>query len=112
MNDTQKSNVEISQDLSAGALSQTTTFGRRFKLESIEIHTNVAITETITISKVLVDGTAIVIGTGDLVAETDYVHFPRYNDTYLPGEEIKIQCTNANLTGTLTGVIKTSALLQ
>lgn len=113
MNNSLKPDITTSQDLSAGALSYTTSIGRRFKLERIIIHASVAITETITITLDSGKGTTYdaVLRRKSLSSEQDYVYIPDGESLYYDGDEIKIQCTNANLTGTVYVVIKTQEVL-
>ena len=114
MNDTQRADLTTSQDLSVAALSYTSTIGRRFQLDEVILHASVAITETITVSKVSKSGAnyTAVLATRDLVAEQDFVFRPQGGCKFLESDEVKVQCTQANLTGTVYVVIKTSALLK
>ena len=108
-----KADRTASQDLSSGALSYTTSFGRRFKLESVYLKATAAITETITITLDSALGSAydVVLQTYDMVAETDYIWRPQGEMNLQAGDEIKIQCTNANTTGVVKAVVKTSEIL-
>jgi len=101
-----------SQNLVLGALSYTTDYGRRFKLESVSVHASVAITETITITLDSANGSNYdeVLSTVDLVAEQDFVFRPQGELNLQVGDEIKIQCTNANTTGTVFLTVKASEL--
>lgn len=107
-----KLDKRTSQDLSAGALSYTTTFARKFKLEQILIHASVAISEAITITLDAAGGASYdtVLSSVTLVAETDFVFRPQGEANYNEGDEIKVQCTNANLTGTVYCTIKASEM--
>ena len=113
MNNSLKPDITTSQDLSAGALSYTTTIGRRFKLERILFHASVAITETITITLDSGKGANydVVLRKKSLVAEQDFIYVPDGENDYYAGDEIKIQCTNANLTGTIYANLKTKEVL-
>jgi len=108
-----KPDIVTSQDLSLGALSYTTSIGRRFRLERILFHASVAITETITIT--LDSGKGVnydtVLRKKSLSAEQDFIYIPDGENNYYAGDEIKIQCTNANLTGALYANIKTREVL-
>ena len=107
-NNTLKSDIRTSQDLSAGALSYTTSIARKFKLSSIHFKAYAAITETITISKDAKGGTDYdcVIKSVSLSAQQNYVFRPDGDEDFQSGDELKIQCTNANLTGTIYATIK------
>ena len=101
-----------SQDLSLGALSYTTVFTRKRKLEQIILHASQAITETVTITLDSVNGSDYdtVLQSVALVAETDFVYRPQGELNLIDGDKIKVQCTNANLVGTIRVIIKTSEM--
>ena len=109
-----KPDIAFSQDLSAGALSYTTSFGRRFKLEQIIFRASVAITETITVTLDSKNGASYdtILRVKSLSAEQNYVFVPEGQNNFYAGDEIKIQCTNAGGVGTLYGIIKTQEVLQ
>ena len=102
----------FTQDLSDAALSHTTTIGRKFKLQEITIHFSEVVTETITITRDSKQGANYddVLNKRSLVAEQDYVFRPEGECDFLNGDEVKVQCTNANVTGVAYGKIKTSEL--
>lgn len=108
----QKADVGTSQDLSLGALSFTTSFGRKAKLEMVALHASVPITETITITLVSARGANynVVLRTVDLDGESDFVFRPEGECNLQAGDEIKVQCTNANTTGVVYPTVKTSEL--
>lgn len=103
----------FSQDLSLGALSYTTAFGRKFKLEQVAIHFSQAVSETITITLDSKHGPAYdtVLQEVTLISESDFVYRPQGEANFQDGDEIKIQCTNANTVGTASGICKTSEIL-
>ena len=107
-----KSDKKTSQDLSAGALSLSTSFGRKFKLEQVTIHASVAITETVTVTLVSAQGANynVVLVARDLVGEQDFIFRPQGECNLQAGDEIKVQCTNANTTGIVYPIIKTSEM--
>lgn len=107
-----KSDKSTSQDLSAGALSYTTTIARKFKLEQIMVHFSQAVTETVTITLISALGANYnsVLQSVALVAETDFVYRPQGEANFQAGDELKIQCTNSNLVGTCYATIKTSEM--
>jgi hypothetical protein len=112
-NSSLKPDIVTSQDLSLGALSYTTSIGRRFRLERILFHASVAITETITITLDSVGGATYdtVLRKKSLSAEQDFIYIPDGENNYYAGDEIKIECTNANITGILYANIKTREVL-
>lgn len=111
---TLKKDLTTSQNLALAALSYTTAIARRFKLESISIHASVAITETITITRDSVNGANydVVLAVKALISQQDFVYRPSGEENFQDGDEIKIQCTNANTTGVVYVNVKTSEILQ
>ena len=103
-----KPDITSSQDLSLGALSYTTSIGRKFKLAEINIHASVAITETITITRDSKNGANYdhILKAMDLVGEQDFVYRPQGECNFENGDELKVQCTGANLTGVVYLTIK------
>lgn len=104
--------ITTSQDLSLSALSYTTSINRKFKLQEIIIHASVAITETITITRDSKNGANYdhVMAKRSLVSEQDFIFRPEGEADFDIGDEIKIQCTQANLTGIVYVTIKTRFL--
>jgi hypothetical protein len=112
-----KPDITFSQDLSIGAgtpLDFTTSIGRRFRLEQILFRASVPITETITITLDSGKGAAydIVLRVKSLSSEQNFVFVPTGDNNFYAGDEIRIQCTAANDTGTISGIVKTRELLQ
>ena len=103
-----------SQDLTSAALASTTSIGRAFKLNQINIHFSVAVTETIVITLDSAKGVNYdtVLAKRDLVAEQDFVFRPQGEATFQKGDEIKIAITNANVTGTAYTNVKAEELHQ
>ncbi len=103
-----------SQDLSAGALTLTTAFGRAFKLEQITVKASVPISETLTVTLVSVDGTTYnaVLAKHVFDNETYWVWRPDGECNFQAGDEINVACTNANTTGIIYVKIKGSEILQ
>ena len=99
----------FSQDLSADALSHTLTMTKPAKLQMITLHASVAITEDIAITLDSVKGAAydVVLRAKSLVAEQSFVYKPDGGEFDLQvGDILKVECTNANLTGVVSGLIK------
>jgi hypothetical protein len=106
--------ITTSQDLSAAALNFTTQINRRFKLESISIRFSVAVTETITITRDSKQGANYdtILASADMINNQHYVFRPQGEENEFSGDEIKIQCTNANGVGVCYVEVKTSAHLS
>ena len=102
----------FSQDLSTAALSHTTSIGRAFRLDKVHLRASQNITETVTVTGISKDGTAYnsVLRSRTLSAQRDFVFRPDGEDTYRAGDEIKVECTNSNGTGTVSGAVETSQL--
>ena len=96
-----KPDITTSQDLSLAELDYTTSIGRRFNLDRILFHFSAAVTETITITLDSGKGANYdtVLRRKSLSAEQDYIYIPDGDNNYYAGDEIRIQCTNANLAG-------------
>ena len=108
----QRKPLITSQNLALGALSYTTSIGRQFKLEEILLRASVAISETITISRDSNNGSNYdtVLASRVMVSETDFVFRPQGECNFVSGDELKIQCTNANLTATVYVEVRTSEM--
>lgn len=112
------SDQTASQDLSAGALSFTATYSKRFKLDEVIISitdgsgnpTN--ITETITITFISAKGSNYnqVLDTIPLVSQAGAIWRPQGEANFQAGDSIKVQCTNANTTGHAYVTVKSSQL--
>jgi len=111
-----KTDLTTSQDLSSAALSYTTSYGRKFKLEQILFHSSVAISEQITITLDAKAGanydTVLAGGINTLVSEQDWVFRPQGEANFQAGDEIKIECTNANGKGIAYVTIKAREVLN
>jgi hypothetical protein len=115
-----RSDLTKQQDLTAGALSYTSSIGRRFRLEQVILRftdgagTAVAVTETITISLDSKHGEDydVVLRVKQLSAESNFAFQPEGQINFQSGDEIKVTCTNANLTGVANLIIKTQEVLQ
>jgi hypothetical protein len=108
-----KADVTTSQDLSAGALTYTTSSqSRKFKLEEVIIKFSVAVTETVTITRDSVNGENYdhVVASRSLVGESSFIFRPTGECNFQSGDEVKVQCTNANLTGVAYVTIKRSEM--
>ena len=101
--------LTTSQNLASGALSYTTSINRKFRLQAVEIHSSVVITETITLTRDSKNGTNYdtVLSSRSLVGEQSFIFRPDGECDFQAGDELKVQCTNANLTGIVYVTIKT-----
>ena len=109
-----KPDVIASQNLALAALSYTTTFARRFKLQSIGLSASVGITETVTFSLISAKGSNYdrILKRVTLADEQDVHYAPEGELNLQAGDEIKVECTNANTTGTVYATIKASELTK
>lgn len=95
------------QDLSSAALDVTTSIAFDTQLSMVTIKASVNITETVTIS---IDQNAganfdVILASEKFKNQQDMVYIPD-GDVYLKkGTEIRVQCTNANTTGTVYVVV-------
>ena len=107
-----RKDVTTSQDLSAGSLSYTTSISRKFKLEEVVLHSSVAITETFTVTRDSASGASYdhVLAKRSMLSETDYIFRPSGECNFQAGDEVKVTCTNANLTGVVYVVLKLSEM--
>lgn len=107
-----KKDITTSQDLSEDELDYTTTLTRKFKLESVMLKASVAISETITITKDSVNGSAYdtVLAKKTLSSAQSYVFRPQGEENFQAGDKLKIHSTNANGTGVLRATVKTSEI--
>lgn len=109
-----KPDKTTSQNLASAALNYTTDYNRRVHIENVMLHASVAITETITITLDSVHGSNydVVLAKTNLDAEQDFVFRPQGDLNLQVGDELKIECTNANVTGTIRAIVKASELTQ
>jgi hypothetical protein len=107
-----RADVTTSQDLAAGALSYTTSIGRKFKLEEVILHASVTITETVTITRDSAAGSTYdhILAKRSMVAEQDFIFRPQGECNFQSGDKLKIQCTNANTTGVVYVTLKLSEM--
>ena len=107
--DATKKDITTSQNLATGALSYTTSIGRKFRLQEVAIHFSVAVTETVTVTRDSITGANYdpPLSKRSMVAEQDFLFRPQGECDFQDGDEVKVQCTQANLTGTAYVTIKT-----
>ena len=104
--------ITTSQDLTSAALSYTTSINRHFKVEEVILHASVAITETFTITRDSGNGANYdhVLFKRVMSSEQDVIFRPQGECNFFKGDELKIQCTNANTTGIVYITIKLSEM--
>ncbi len=106
-----KPDQDFQKDLSAGPLLfTTTTNGKAFHLDQIIFKIDQAISETITITLDSVKGSAYdgIPQEVVLVAESSFVYRPQGHANFNAGDEIKVQCTDDNSLGVISGIVKQS----
>ena len=103
-----KDDLKASQDLSAAALSFTTTYSKAFKLNQIFIKFSTNVTENITITLDSKNGASYdtVIRSKGLSSESSFLYKPDGDANFFAGDNIKIQCTNANGVGSAFVIVK------
>ena len=114
MNNSLRPDITTSQDLSANPLNYTTSIGRRFKLLSVILKFSTAVSETVTITLDSVNGANYdwTIRTKILTAESQYIYLPDSEILCFAGDEIKVECTANNGTGTVYLTVKTQEVLK
>ncbi len=103
-----------SQSLTSAALLLTKSYQTATKIRAIYIKASVNITETITITLVSPNGANydIPLDTKTLNGESSYTFHPLWDAYVLKGGSIKVQCTNANTTGTVYVAIHAEGGIQ
>ena len=99
----------FTQALTTAALSKSFTVPHRAKLDEILIHASTGISETITVTHdAYHEGSNYdtVLKTTTLTSEQDFVFRPTGVCVFEKNDILKIQCTNANATGTVYGKLK------
>jgi len=95
-----------SQALTGAALDYTTSFGAKTKITTITLNASEAITETVTFAINSLTGAnydTVIVSEG-LTAETDVYYSPE-NLVLRSGDELDIDCTNNNTTGSVFAVV-------
>lgn len=107
-----RKDLTCSQDLSSAPLDYTFNFGRKVKIESINVACSVPISEQVTATIDMGVGSAFDTFIWDvvLVAESSARYKPQGEENLQESDKLKIQCTNANLTGTISVTVKTSEM--
>ena len=101
-----------SQNLASAALSYTTSFARKRKIEQVLIHFSAAVTETVTITFDSAHGSNYdtVLKVQALTSATDFVWRPEGELNLQSADALKVQCTNNGTTGVCYVTIKNSEM--
>jgi len=102
----------FTQNLASAALSYTTTVARKSKLDHVYFKANVNITEACTITLVSALGAAynVILYQRTLTANQNISFRPEGDVLLQAGDSILVECTNANVTGVVSGAVKMSEL--
>ncbi len=95
--------ASTSQALSAAGLSYTTNFDGNFQLDEVHLKASTNITETVTVTFTSRTGSNynVVLDTSSLSSISNYVFRPSGNLICMDGDQITVNCTAANHTGTV-----------
>ncbi len=106
------SDDKTSQDLAISELDYSFTVGRKRKLEMVTFKFSQAVSETVTITLDSAHGVNYDVALAEvvLVAETSFVFRPQGECNLQSGDQLRLQCTNANGIGVCYANIKTSEL--
>lgn len=101
-----------SQNLASAALDYTTDYARTRKIEQVMFHFSQVVTETITITLDSAKGANydMQFRSIALVAEDEYIWRPQGQCNLQQGDELHIECTNANGVSTCFVLVKSSEL--
>lgn len=101
-----KGDLNASQNLASAALLFTTTYSKAFTSLQVLIKFSVNVTETITITLDSKAGASydVILRKKTLSGEGSFVY--ESNRDFAAGDNIKIQCTNANTTGIANVIVK------
>ena len=105
----------FTQDLSAAALSFTTSFPNKpFRVLWISLKATQAISETVTITIDSKTGATYDFqgNTVDLVSERSFFYKPHGDLELLAGDQIKVECTDANGVGSVSGEVRGAEIKQ
>lgn len=97
----------FTQALSSGALFQEYEFLEQSRIIAVYMNFSVSITETVVITRVPIAGAEYSVRLNRKVLDdtTDYIFHPEWDVILIKGDIIRIECTNANSTGTIYGIL-------
>lgn len=100
------------QDLSLAPLLFIASYGKRFKLDEILINFSQPVSETVIITMLSKNGVNYNTQLENfvLVSETSIVFRPQGEANYQAGDQIEVQCSNANRVGIAYLTVKSSML--
>ncbi len=95
------------QSLASGPLLKSYPCNKQVRLISVQLKFSTPVTETVTITRVSAHGDEynVNIATEDLDSNSSYIFHPCWEVILILGDSIKIECTNANLTGIVYGTV-------
>ena len=88
-----------SQNLASAALSSTITFTADFvELLEVNLHSTIAITQTVTCTRVSVNGAnySFVLDTSSLSSQSNYIYAPTRGKAFRKGDTLTVTCTNTS----------------
>ena len=100
------------QNLASASLSATFSYLKRYKLDEILINFSQAVTETVTITMISKNGANynVPLDTIPTNGASSVVFRPQGEANFNAGDEINVQCTNANGIGIAYVTVKSSQL--
>lgn len=103
--------LQGSQDLSLGEMSQDFEFNAAVKLVTVYIKSSLPITEEVTISFISSSGNNYntVIDSKVMQLESSYVFAAAGDIALTEGDKIRVEVTNANLSGVVYATVKAEA---
>ena len=96
----------MAQDLSLAALAYTTDFSSQVKIQHIALKANTKISEMITLTLNYAQGGSIELASEILNNEADFLYIPEGELYLASGDQLKIECSNNNLTGTVKVTVR------
>lgn len=87
------------QNLSLAALAYTTDFSSQVKIQHIALKADTKISEMITLTLNYAQGGSIELAAEILNNEADFLYIPEGELYLASGDQLKIECSNNNLTG-------------
>lgn len=105
-----KDDIATSQNLATGALSYTTVYSKGFTDLEVFVKFSVAVTETITVTLDSKGGANYdtILRTKSLYEENSFAF--ETSKHFFKGDQIKIQCTNANGVGIAYVLVKSKEI--
>ena len=110
-----KKDKTATADLTSAALNYTTDYNNYVRIQNVNFHFSEAVSETVKVTLDSKNGANYDIVKREvvLVGEKDYVYTPDQGEGSLDlqkGDELKIECTKANVTGSVFVTVKAKEL--